>query len=173
MARTQQPGAAGDAEDTPAARLAELTPRLRAMARRLGLRGANAEDCAQDAIVAAVEALQRGKISPKDVRRWTFGVARKRALDRLRVGARRRLARLGPELPCLRYAADRSARAKERDARWEAALARLTVGQRACFELLAAGRTARETAAALGITTGAVYQRVHAARARLAKKESE
>ncbi len=165
---------AGDAELVAAARagsdaaFARLVERhqapVRAFLRRtLGGSFDAADDLAQDVFVAAWGSLGRLR-DPAGVRSWLFGIAWRRAKDRMRSGLRdqaRDRAWLDGTVPSAGIAPeDRMA--------LEQAMAALPADQRACVALcLADGWSHSEAAEALGLPLGTVKSHVTRGRARL------
>lgn len=162
---------ASDAELAAAARagsdaaFARLVERhqgpLRGFLRRLA--GPEADDLAQEAFLSAWTSL-RALRDPAGFRPWLFGIAWRKARDRLR-GARRASARDGAWLVVREGEA---APAPELRLALAAAMAELPPEARACVALcLAGGWSHPEAAAALGLPLGTVKSHVTRGRARL------
>jgi len=133
--------------------------------RTLGGGWAEADDVAQDALLAAWTSLRSLK-DPHGVRSWLCGIAWRKAQDRIR-GSRRGAARdaawiAAADLPAAVSHEDRLAMAD--------ALQTLGPDVRACVALcLADGWTHAEAAGALGLPLGTVKSHVARGRARLLK----
>lgn len=167
-------GAAGDAELVRAARagsdaaFARLVERhqapLRTFLRRLlGRHWDEADDLAQDVFVAAWASLGRLK-DPEGLRSWLFGIAWRRAQDRMRSGLRSQ-ARDRSWLDAATASGGLSA--EDRLALADA-MTELPTDQRACVALcLADGWSHSEAADALGLPLGTVKSHVTRGRARL------
>lgn len=137
---------------------------VRAFLRRtLGRNWDEADDLAQDVFVAAWRSLGRLK-DPAGLRSWLFGIAWRKAQDRMRSGLRgqaRDCAWLNEaEVPAGVSPEDRMALAE--------AMSALPTDQRACVALcLADGWSHAEAAEALSLPLGTVKSHVTRGRARL------
>lgn len=154
--------AARAGSDAAFARLVERHQgRLRGFLRRVA--GAEADDVAQEALLAAWTGL-RGLKDPAGFRPWLYGIAWRKARDRLR-GARRGAARDAGWLETVDAPAglapeDRMALA--------AAMDGLAPDERACVALcLAQGWSHGEAAIATGLPLGTVKSHVQRGRTRL------
>ena len=139
---------------------------------RLGMRTHDAQDCASDALLAALLATRRGD-EIDDLTAWVSLVAKRRAVDEMRrqVRSSRRMATLaGQRQATENDPADAVADADE--ARWlMAQVERLPLVTRRVVETMATDAlTARAAAAQLGITSRAAESHLLRARQRLKAK---
>lgn len=167
-------GAAGDAGLVRAARagsdsaFARLVERhqgpVRAFLRRLlGRNWDEADDLAQDVFVAAWGSMGRLR-DPAEVRSWLFGIAWRKAQDRMRSGLRSQAR----DRLWLDETAPSDGISEEDRLALAAAMAELPTDQRACVALcLADGWSHSEAAEALGLPLGTVKSHVTRGRARL------
>ena len=144
-------------------------------ARRLGHSSADAEDVAQDALVAFAEAFRAGRYQRDKGRlsQWLFGIAYRHALrERERKGRKQAVAAPGGDRQSfLASIPDEASASQLWDREWESALLTECLDQvrqevepntMRAFEMTALeNRAAAEVAAELGIATTAVYNGKH------------
>ncbi len=137
---------------------------VRAFLRRLGGRHWDeADDLAQEVFVAAWGSLGRLK-DPAGVRSWLFGIAWRKAQDRMRSGLRSQAR----DRSWLDESAPSAGLSHEDRLALGDAMADLPADQRACVALcLADGWSHSEAAEALGLPLGTVKSHVARGRARL------
>lgn len=144
-------------------------------ARTLGLSTIDAEDVAQETLLAFAEAFRRGQYDRAKGRlsRWLFGIAYRQALNERRSGARAAARGAGGSDPdaILRNVPDEDAATVSWDHEWEQALLQQCLDQvrdevepvtfRA-FELVVRGeRSPAEAAAELGVPIKLIYNAKH------------
>ena len=144
----------------------EHAERVLAWAIRLGGPAVDPEDVAQDVFAVALRRLPdfRGE---SRLGTWLFGITRRVVANARRKAALRRLVGLGdlPEIPSRAPGADEVVDRLRRRRQVQQALETLRVGQREVIALVdLEGLAAVEAAALLGVPTGTVYSRLHAAR---------
>lgn len=152
-----------------------------AFARRVGVGGDEAEDVAQETLMAFAEAFRDGRYDREKGRlgKWLFGFAHRQAL-----AARRRAARHGDEGEMdLAHLPDEESAEQRWEEEWEQALLAMCL-ERArrefppatfkAFDLASrTGRSAADVATELGLNTEAVYNAKHRVLTRLRELREE
>lgn len=143
--------------------------RLYRVALRILAQPAEAEDAVQDALLRAFDALSEGRFDERErLEAWLLTIVTRVCIDALRKRRVRGTAEAPSFGPAPHLDEDQLAAMIELG-RW---LEGLPPDQRAAVVLrFMEGLTSREVAAALGVSEGAVEQRVLRARASLARKE--
>lgn len=156
-------------------------------ARTAGLDESDAEDVAQETLVAFAESYRRGSYDPGKGRlsQWLFGIAQKKAMDERRRGARRPKGGGSSEAGSLEQlaVAEEAALWASWDQQWEQAVLERCLEQvrievepvtYRAFELVVRGASeAAEAAATLGIPIKAVYNAKHRVLKRIRELRSE
>ena len=156
-------------------------------ARTVGLAESDAEDVAQETLVAFAESYRRGSFDPAKGRlsQWLFGIAQKKALDERRRGARRPLSPGSSEAGGLEQLAVASEAAlfASWDQEWEQALLEKCLEQvrvevepvtYQAFEMVVReSQDAAQAAAALGVPVKTVYNAKHRVLKRIRELRAE
>lgn len=150
------------------------TPRLFRVAMRLLGRRAEAEDAVQEGSLRAYDAIALGRYDDRlAMESWLVAIVTRVAIDMLRRRKVRAETESGVDPASVRWdtATDAQVGAAIEIGRW---LADLPVDQRAAVVLkYLEGMTSREAALVLGVSEGAIEQRLLRARARLMGRERD
>lgn len=154
--------------------LRACTPRLFRVAMRLLGRRAEAEDAVQEGSLRAYDAILSGRYDDRlAMESWLVAIVSRVAIDMLRRRKVRAETESGVDPASVRWdtATDAQVGAAMELGRW---LADLPVDQRAAVVLkYLEGMTSREAALVLGVSEGAIEQRLLRARARLMGRERD
>ena len=156
-------------------------------ARTVGLGESDADDVAQETLVAFAESYRRGGYDPEKGRlsQWLFGIAQRKALDERRKGARRaRGGNSSESMPIDQLAIqDEASLWASWDQQWEEALLEKCLEQVRIevepvtyheFELVVReSQDAAEAAAALGVPIKTIYNAKHRVLKRIRELRSE